>query len=201
MTTHRPHDRTMLLFVVGVALAVVASSCSTPRKACRRAQRHIARAVWLCPEALQADTTTRTITVQLPADTITRTFGWSDADVDSILAGCAQLREALQAERDLAVLSGEHKGSGPPVQAIRRAACAFQPFTLENDRVKVTIRQGQDRPLVTLEAKAWHQTMECPPCPPRVAQGPVQVNGPSGRFYRIGFWSLLLLLLLFLAAK
>lgn len=192
---------------------MVLSACAQPRKACRRAEKHIAKAIYLCPEALHPDTTTRTATLQVPAESLMSELRWSQADMDSVLAACDQVREALDQERALyiaGVTTRSDKKSTPmtattpraasAVAALRRQACQFEPFTLQNDRVKVTVRPGTDRPLITLEAKPWQQVVKCPPCPPQVTMGEVKVDG-GGRFYRYGFWCLLLLVLVYLAGR
>lgn len=206
--TTRTGDITRYTAVLICLIAV--SACGTPRKACRKAQKHIAKAVWLCPEALRADTSGRSVSVQLPGDTITDTLRWSDADVHAIMADCDQLREALASERDLyatVLINNERQVAqaksdrNDALSKLRTSTCRFEPFTVSTGRTTVRIRPGSGVPLVTIEEHPVSRTVNCPPCPPQVTLGEVHVNGPTGKFYRIGFWSLLIFLIILALLK
>lgn len=78
----------------------------SPQAQCRRANGLINRAVRICPES--ATLRTDTHTVVLPGDSATGGTPFLPADIDSINAACAQLAEALAAERDLYMANMGH---------------------------------------------------------------------------------------------
>lgn len=195
--------------------ALVLVACSGPRKAseraCLKADRHMAKAAWLCPKVLEADTTARTVTVELPGDTLQVAPKLAHSlDVDSILAACDQLREALAAERTLRELAPPSGGQPTPVvsrpPAVPRAlstlqdrACQWEPFEVNHELAVLRLRPGSDgRPLITVEVKPRVATGECPPCPPvlklerKVMQGVNPVWKTIGQV-AIGVAALLLL--------
>lgn len=192
-----------------VALMTVA--CSQPRKAgdraCRKADRHLARAVWLCPDILTRDSATVTFT--LPGDSVATTLRYTDPLVDSLLAACEQFAAVLLAERrllgdiDTTVHRSPivvHPARAPAVAAIQRVACAFEPYTETVGLCTITVRPGANGPLLTVVQEPYTQTQRTP-CPPQVQRPPCPPPGVAG-WYRWGFWICaplcLLLLVLFM---
>lgn len=154
-----------------ILFCTVLSAC-TP---CHRAARLAKRAAMLCPEMVARDT----VHVTMPGDTVhTPSLEYAQADVDSILAACTQLAEALATERDLYAQlfhqPPDHQEqprtvapvATPPWAAalmhLRGLACRYEPFSYENDRVRV-YSMGGDTPGVTIEIKPVAVDAACPP--------------------------------------
>lgn len=84
-------------------LPLLLTSCSIFQRSeaykCTKAQGHVAKAIYLCPNV--AELRSDTITITLPGDSAGGTSLFREAHIDSVLADCEQLREALRAEREL----------------------------------------------------------------------------------------------------
>lgn len=137
---------------------------------CAKAQRILAeadiRASYLCPSAVVRDS------ALLAAETVEVPIVLSDSvDVRDLLAACEKFSASLIAER--AQLA--HRDSAQPLvrqrgMAVREAAaqlqvvaCAWEPFTIEDEHVRVDVRPGATIPLVTVTRKSVKV-----PCPPQV---------------------------------
>lgn len=186
--------------------ALLLVACSSPRKAseraCHRADRIMAkaevRAAHRCPDAVLRDSATTR------ADSGTVQMHYRDADVDSVLAACDQLRDALRAERDLyesvmLQLARENvalRPTPPPaapgiaarnaLATLRSSVCDFQPIHAEFDYCMVDVRPGLRQPLLQHTHKA-HKA----PCPPAIQRGPCPGCEGVSPFYKIAFWVLL----------
>lgn len=167
-------------------------SCALVQTPCERADRRIGRAIALCPKRLQADTAT----VQLPGDSATLSApAYAHLDVDSLLAACAQLADALAAERDLyAAMMQKPPAPGAPVEhytapvrraaaAVRAQACRYEPFTYEHELFTV-IGRGGEAPNLQVQVK---DRRVATPCPPKVEM--VRREGVA-TWYRTFFWVL-----------
>lgn len=172
----------------GVMGLLLLSACGGPRKACHKAERHMARAAWLCPGVLQADSATTT----LPGTVATLPHpALQEAHLDSLEDACRQLAEALAAERELyaAVL-----GLRQPVPvatprvvqaatAVQRVACQYQPMVYEHELFTLRMAGGSTPGIVV----QVHDRQVAVPCPPRLV--PPQRAGVAP-WYRGAFWVL-----------
>lgn len=185
-------------------LALMVVACSTPRKACRKAERHMARAAWLCPSALQVDTAT----VLVPGDTATAPpMAYEPIDVDSLEAACAELARTLMAEREKyeGLLAGNAPEKPLPVNTeavqraasgVRRVACRWEPW--EYDHALFHLRAlGGDTPGILVEVK--EQKVKSP-CPPALSLKPVIIEGVA-EWYRTAFYIMIIFLLALFAAR
>lgn len=206
--SHTLSSATLVGFV-----ALMLAACTGPRKAseraCSKAERHVAKAVWMCPAVLEVDTAVRTVDVVLPGDSVTVPVRLAHSlDVDSILAQCEQLREVIAAERDLyaAALERQHERPGPTqapavrraVDALQRSTCQWEPITYEHALFTLTVAPGQSEPLITVQVKDRVAQAECPPCPPRVKVDRVVQEGVHPGWRTFGRWVIGLLSLLVL---
>lgn len=178
--------------LVGLA-ALMLAACSQPRKAverrCNRADRHLARAVWLCPDILTRDSAQ--VTIAIAPDSAASTTAWRTPEVDSLLNACAdfalsvvQRNDSLRAlllaggRQGVAGIKGPAPGLGPPAAAglraqerLREQLCQFDAFEAETELCYARVRPGKDGPLLTLEQKAYHRTATAP-CPPQLQRPP-----------------------------
>ncbi|MBL8000406.1 MAG: hypothetical protein JNL05_00475 [Flavobacteriales bacterium] len=164
-----------LILVLPVLLL---AACSTPRKACERARRDVARAVVRCPDALVA----RVDTVYLPGDTIQDTTVWAQVELDSLMAACDSLRRAaetialhsLQQQERVADALRRQQAVNAAVAGVRRQACRVSPLMVMEDEYDLVVRQLPDGRLV--HSIHLHPKKEpCPPCA-AVKNGPVQME-------------------------
>lgn len=170
-------------------VALMLAACSQPRKAverrCNRADRHLARAVWLCPDILTRDSAQ--VTVSIAADSAASTTAWLTPEVDSLLNACADFALAVVHRNDslkALILAGGRQGSagiqgpatgfGSPAAAGQRAQermreqlCQFDPIESETELCHARVRPGKNGPLLTLEQKAFSRTATAP-CPPQL---------------------------------
>lgn len=165
-------------------------ACDAQKRQCRKAHRHLARAVWLCPEVLRTDSTTFSITT--PEDSATATLPLHAVDTDSLLAACDQLRQALAAERDLYRMAMATPRAVPQaVQRLRRMTLPWAPFSLytPDSSALVRIRPGPEgRPLVTVVSRQRTITGKAP-CPPQVTNTtPSPTRTGVAGWYRWFFW-------------
>lgn len=166
------------------------SACSTPRKACRKADRLIARAVWKCPEVLKHDSATAVI----PPSSAILAPEPATIDLDSLLTACAALNAALMAEQAAAprpkfVPAGTKPntslGVHTAVRAIQSAASPWDSFTQQVGRITVTVKNFHGTPLISVEDPG---TTVRVPCPPVVSR--VEVKGVA-TWYRTFTWAVL----------
>lgn len=116
-------------------LAMLASIACNP---CKRASRHLSRAVWLCPEATHQDSATATGTATVPGDTAAGSAAWSDTlTIDSLACLVLQYREALASADTLRLHDLEHMQSvlAHLRKRIRTSACTIAPLIVQ-DSVK-----------------------------------------------------------------
>lgn len=210
--SHTLSSATLVGFV-----ALMLAACTGPRKAseraCRKAERHVAKAVWMCPAVLEVDTVVRTVDVVLPGDSVSVPVRLAHSlDVDSILAQCEHLREVIAAERDLyaAALGERQLDRTQPVaqpavrravDALQRSACQWEPLTYEHALFTLTVSPGESQPLITVQVKDRVAQAPCPRCPPRVKVDRVVQEGVHPGWKTFGQWvigliSLIVLLIL-----
>lgn len=168
-----------------VGLLVLVSACSTPRKACRRADRLVAKAVYQCPDILRAKTDT--VYVQLPGDTVLAQVQWSDSlvDTDSLLAACDSLRRAVEVLALNSVNQTERLQSqvarlrrvNAATARLQREACRVEP--LEIDRTDFTLKVWQDPITGKLNAQVnvRPRTVPCPETTIQVNPGNASITG------------------------
>lgn len=198
-------------------VALMFAACSQPRKAverrCNRADRHLARAVWLCPDILTRDSAQVTIT--LAPDSAAATNAWRTPEVDSLLNACADFALSMISTNDslqVLLLAGGRQGSagverpvhgfGSPAaaghhaqQRMREQLCAFKPIEAETDLCYARVRPGKDGPLLTLEQKAFSRTATAP-CPPKVQRPPCPTFDGVASWWRTAAIILFVVLLL-----
>jgi hypothetical protein len=197
-------------------VALMITACSQPRKAaerrCLRADRHQARAVWLCPDMLTRDSAT--VTVTLPPDSSKAWNPWADPVVDSLLNACADLALAtihkndsltrllmasgaqVSAEKGSAKGSGSYAAAGQQAQArLRAQLCQFDPIESVTGLCHVRVRWGEHGPLLTVEQRPFNQTQRAP-CPPQLTRPPCPTCAGVASWWRTAALLLLALLLL-----
>lgn len=185
-----------------LALAVLLTACGTPRKACRKADRHMAKAVFLCPKVLNARTDT--VLVKLPGDTITIAVPWSEGPVntDTLLAQCDSLRAAAEA---LALLSLDQneavraelqraKALVRHVDGMRQQLCRVQDLHIERGDLTLHVWYDPVAHRLRASAKVRPRTIPCPNTTLQVNAGNATITGVSP------FWRWLALLALGAAA-
>lgn len=184
--------RCTTILIMCVALL---AACNTPRKACRKADRLIGRAVWLCPDVLSRDSAT----VVTKPDSAKFQAEAGLVDVDSLLAACAALNSALMASQNaiqprepvsITPLSIRNSKVIRAVASIQHAACDWQPFTDHFGRITVEVKNLGGTPLLTVIDPG--ETTKVP-CPPTVNK--VVVNGVA-TWYRTFFWVVICLVLI-----
>lgn len=183
--------------------ALLLVACSGPRKAteraCRKAEKHVARAVWLCPQVLEVDTAPRTVDVAVPGDSAAVPVKLAHSlDVDSILAACEELQHlmALELEELRQVDSVAPAIAEAPraarkqaaVTRIQRTACQWEPQTYEHELFSLTVSPGETGPLLMVRVKDRVVTADCPPCPPRVQVDRVVNKGVHPGWKTFGQW-------------
>lgn len=167
------------------------TACSSPRKACRKADRYIARAVWLCPDVLARDSAT----VTSQPDSATFTAAPSQADMDSLLAACRTLNAALMAARTdfpvqkQAAALPRANAVAHAVAQLQRAACDWKPFTEHFGRISIEVRNQGGTPLLILTDPGEVRKV---PCPPTVNK--TVITGVA-EWYRTFFWLVIACLL------
>ena len=172
MTTNLTTWRCTAILLVSVALL---ASCAQPRKAaqrrCSKADRHIAKAVWLCPDALARDSAT----VQLPPTSTELRLALVDSvTMDSVLAACNRIRMALEAELEHTKDSSNNTpgvASVPAaVRVLQRTVCLWETLTDTVNGMVITVRRSADgSPLLGVELLA--RTVKAP-CPPAITRPP-----------------------------
>lgn len=199
-----------VLSISVVILVLLAAACSSRRnaseRACARAEKHRAKAIWLCPQMLGMDSAA--IRFVIPGDTAVTTARWTDPEVDSLLAACEQFAAALAIERSLFQFALEQRDSaaavratppprynGAATEAIRRLACAFEPITATTGLCIATVRPGPNGPLLTVEQLPVDTTGKAP-CPPQVNPAPCPECTGVASWYRTAFWGIVSVLAL-----
>lgn len=170
-----------------VGLVALIAACSSPRKAseraCRKADKHLARAVWLCPDALKHDSAT--VTFSLPGDSADVTVPFTDPLVDSLLLACQQYAEAVATDRALLERTLDNDSltiaqlelrvaalqRANATASVRRSACAFTAFEQTIGLCTVRVRPGPQGPMLTV-VQAPLDTAVTAPCPPQVTRPP-----------------------------
>jgi len=185
-------------------LTLLLTACGAGRKVTRdkaKAQKHLAKAVWLDPSILKATEQE----VELPGDSVVLPpVPYADVDLDSLVEACAEVNRTLQRERDqlahqLMALPG--KGVVPPkapnqavqsaVHRLREQACRYAPFTYDHELFTITA-SGGSTPNVEVSVKPRKASV---PCPPQVDMQPVIKVGVAS-WYRTFFWWVVSMVLL-----
>jgi hypothetical protein len=156
---------------------------------CNRADRHLARAVWLCPDILTRDSAQ--VTISMAPDSAASTTAWRTPQVDSLLNACADFalsvvqrndslqalllaggRQALPSTKASALDPGAPGAAGQRAQErLREQLCWFDAFESETELCFARVRPGKDGPLLTLEQKSFSRTASAP-CPPQLTRPP-----------------------------
>lgn len=154
-------------------LALLLSACGSPKKACRRAQGYMHKAVLMCPEMAQLHTDTVVIT--LPGDSVQGTLTYAPAEVQRILAACDSLAKA-NTTHDTTYIERR-------VVQLRRQACTVEPLNI--DRPDMSLHVWQDKLTGRLQytAQLKPRTVEAPHTVPQIIAGPVVVSGTSIPWY------------------
>ncbi|HRH68783.1 MAG TPA: hypothetical protein PLB89_04680 [Flavobacteriales bacterium] len=178
-----------------VAAVLLLAACSSPRKvserACNKAEKYIAKAVWLCPDVLSRDSAS--VTIRIPGDSMAVKLHYPDPIVDSLLKACADFAAAVSfenerlkdslAEATIAAVPPEipafagmtpRHGAGVPaaIEKIREEVCAFEPFEQRHGLIIVKVSPGPDGvPVISVRTKEETITQKAP-CPPLVTPPP-----------------------------
>lgn len=184
-------------------MSVLLLACSTPRKACRKAERLVARAVWKCPEILQLDTVRDTVAVTIPGRDSTGAATYADADPDSLAAVISQLSEALDTERrlffnaarDIHARAEAERARQAATRNVRRTVCRFKPIHVFDGPLELHIKADGDSIQYAYALDATQLRVPvATPCPPRAQPGKATITGVA-EWYRTGFWVLIALLI------
>ena len=169
------------------------AACNTPRKACRKADRLIARAVWKCPDVLKQDSAT----VITKPDTATFRAQPAEVATDSLLEACRQLNMGLMVATwdppqpksgepgraaPAQVPSTRKPSVSPAVKRVQASACAWKPFTEVFGRIVIEVKNQGGEPLLVVTDPG--NTMKVP-CPPVVSK--TVITGVA-EWYRTFFW-------------
>lgn len=172
--------------IIILCMAIL-SACATPRKACRKADRLIARAVWKCPDVLQRDSATITI----PARRDTVAAQPPSPDLDSLLAACQALNAALAAARLHATEDAGIRSAIRPaafttipqaVQRVQQVACDWEGFTERVGRALITVKNVNGTPVLVVDDPGEVLKVPCPPVVNKTV-----VHGVA-QWYRTVFW-------------
>jgi len=191
--------RCTTIFLLLVALLV--TSCASPRKAEARrhnkAARFVAKAIMLDPSILK---TCESTTYTIPADSATFTAKTVVVNVDSLLAACAELNAALSVRPPEEV--PVYRDITKVIDGIKRKACAWEGFTEHFGRtLTITVSNVDGTPVLTVDqSKEVVQV----PCPPRVERPQIVPKCGVAEWYRTFTWLILglaLLLIVYFAYK
>ena len=163
-------------------LLVALAACSQPRKAaergCRKANRHMAKAIMLCPDLLRTEARVDTVTVVVAGATDSGQTGYTAADMDSITAICNDMivrksDELAERERTIA--------------RMRTELCKLSPVNVADSLIELKIwTQGH-------ALRYWYRVL------PRVATAAVTTQVPQvvsqacpppgvAHWYRTALW-------------
>jgi hypothetical protein len=159
-------------------LALMAMSCTQPRKAaqraCAKAERHMAKAIYKCPDLLKQHVQHDTVTVYLPGTTDQGETGYTQADMDSMMHLCGELMARVQerariANQKVATLESEkeyrretlRQAQGDITKRMRMALCDLEAVTVTDSllHLKIWTEGGK--------LKYWYNVL------PRTAQAAV----------------------------
>lgn len=163
--------------IIALASIALLASCGSPRKACRRAEGMIQKAVRICPEAAQLRTDTVVITV--PGDSVALVAAYTEPDADSLRAVIAQLSEALEAERELAgidLMAARKSRTSQALAKVRGQVCWFEPVTIDSETARGIISVDS---LGRVHGKCWckPQRRTAEVTTQNVVAGKVEVQG------------------------
>lgn len=170
-------------------LLVVLAACSQPRKAaergCRKANRHMAKAIMLCPDLLRTEARVDTVTVVVAGATDSGQTGYTAADMDSITAICNDLLNTMMV-RDVRK-SDELEERERTIARMRTELCRLSPVNVADSLIELKIwTQGH-------ALRYWYRVL------PRVATAAVTTNVPQvvsqacpppgvAHWYRTALW-------------
>lgn len=175
------------------------TACSTPRKACRKAERHMARAVWLCPDILHQDS----VAMAIPATKDSLAAAPASPDLDSLLEACRALNAVLEADRHLRQevayttntparpLYTPAHGVQLAVTKVQQAACNWQGFTQRVGRITITVRNINGAPALMVDDPGEVRKVPCPPSANKTV-----ITGVAD-WYRTAFWIIVGMVVLF----
>lgn len=135
------------LFLFGLPVLMLAA-CRTPRKACVRAERNVARAVYLCPAILQATTRTDTVQVTVPGDAGAGEAQYTQAQIDSVVHLCNVLvnrslkyntERRKEHEAKLGEVQGELSATTQQLRALRAYVCRFDTVAVQDSLFSMRI--------------------------------------------------------------
>lgn len=140
------------LFLFGLPVLMLAA-CRTPRKACARAERHVARAVYLCPEILRATTRTDTVTVTVPGDAGAGAAQYTQHQMDSVVHLCNVLvnrslkyntEKRKEHEAEEQVLQQHIAQAGRELRQLRGYVCRFDTVVVEDSLFSLRVWADRD---------------------------------------------------------
>lgn len=169
-------------------------ACSTTRKACERANGHMAKAVQMCPDLLTAKERVDTVTVYLPGSAGAGEGSYTQAEMDSVAHLCSTLLAAAQRKVGEAYAANRKESAVEPlVQRMRANLCDLQPVELNDSALilRIWTERGQLR-------YYYHVLPQVAKAPVKsvVAQVVTKECPPEGvaSWYRTAFWWLVALL-------
>lgn len=184
-----------LPYLLAYLMLLGGTACDGPRKACRKAEGLMARAVQKCPELMQLQERIDTVVVVVPGAVDSGSTGYTQADMDSVEALCSTLlnRALQQQQRPAAQPTMERV-----VERMRTHLCDLEPVELRDSvlALKIWTEAGELRYWYQVEprkatttVRTVHAQVAAKPCPP----------AGVASWYRTAFWILASLLLLGLA--
>lgn len=184
------------LFLISFGFVLLATACGGPRKACRKAEGMLAKAVLKCPELLENRTTHDTITVVVPGKAGAGERGYTQAHMDSLARLCSEL---LARAQDRSTARGKElhalQTAEPVVQRIREEVCRFDAITVADSSLMLKIWSEGGK------VRYWYYVL------PQVRKQVVSTTHPQvvakqcpppgvASWYRTAFWWLAVFLLL-----
>lgn len=184
-----------------VVLLLLITGCNSQKRLCKQAERHVAIAVYKCPDILSVKRDT--VFVQLPADSARDTIRWRDTNTDSLLAACDSLRAAAesialnslnQSERFQQQMERQRRVERS-VQAIRQQSCRIMPLHLVRPDAQLHVWWNDTLGQLQAELKVTPRPQVAVVNTREVNPGKATITGVAA-WYRTGFWLLLVLCVL-----
>jgi len=177
MTSSEPRNPTdfdhFVRFVVACLafafLCIALGACNTAAKQCRKAEKHMADAIHLCPSIMLPQVKTDTITIYTKPTAIAAGRSYSQASMDSLAMICAELiREARNVPAEVVY-------ERSPRQRLTKALCAFAPLDTTDgpcgirvweDAGRIRLFHHKSSERVDTVYKFVYRDVQAKPCPP-----------------------------------
>lgn len=199
-----------MLFLFGLPVLMLAA-CRTPRKACARAERKLARAVMQCPDLLTQQQLRDTVAITVPGDAGAGEASYTRADIDSVVALCNVLvnrslryntDKRKEHEAEAASLRAALEADNLELRRLRAYACRIDTVSVQDSlfSMRIWAEKGRLKYLYYVHPRTATQVVER--TVPRVSLRDVPCP-PVGVDERWRLWCIILacVLLLLLARK